>query len=55
MKIVYWHKKDKMWNAMIGMNCKLIYLGGYATPEQAAIAYDESARRLFGEFANTNF
>lgn len=31
------------------------YLGCYATPEEAARAYDEGAKRLHGEFARLNF
>lgn len=31
------------------------YIGSYATPEEAARAYDHAARKLFGEFAYCNF
>lgn len=31
------------------------HIGMFATPEEAAAAYDEKARELFGEFARTNF
>ncbi len=32
-----------------------IYLGRFAREEDAAMAYDEKARELYGEFARTNF
>lgn len=31
------------------------FIGYYATPEEAAIAYDEAAKEEFGEFAHINF
>lgn len=35
-----------------GMEC---YLGRFATPQEAALAYDAKARELHGEFARLNF
>jgi HNH endonuclease/AP2 domain-containing protein len=52
---VSWHKQNKRWMARIGYNDKEIYLGSFATAEEAARAYDEAAIRLFGEFARPNF
>jgi hypothetical protein len=40
--------------ALISDNGKLIYLGTYATAEEAARAYDEACVRLHGDAAVTN-
>jgi len=37
---VSWHKRDKVWAAGIGLNGKRKYIGSFATPLEAAIAYD---------------
>jgi len=52
---VYWHKKAKKWVAGIRINQVRIYLGVYSIKEDAAKTYDQAARKLFGEFAKTNF
>jgi len=43
------------WRARISNNGKRIELGNHATPEQAARAYDEAARKIHGPHAKTNF
>jgi len=42
------------WMSRIVRNGKLIFLGYYDTPEEAAKAYDTKAVELFGEFSCTN-
>lgn len=49
------HKNSGRFRAQITVNYKRIHLGYFDTEEQAAKAYDEGARRYFGEYANTNF
>jgi hypothetical protein len=43
------------YEARIRVDGQDIYLGRYDTPEEAAIAYDNSAIKYFGEFAKLNF
>lgn len=53
-KGVSFHKLTGKWHANIGHNGKTTYLGLHRTAEDAAIAYNEAARRLHGEFAKLN-
>lgn len=47
---VYWHKKHKKWEALIGYNGKIIYLGMFKTKEEAICAREEAEKRYFGEY-----
>jgi hypothetical protein len=49
------HRLSSKWQAMIQRDGKAHYLGRYATPEEAARAYDRAAIEVFGEFARLNF
>lgn len=53
-KGVAWHKPCKKWHARIHFNGKRISLGYFAVIEEAALAYNEAAKQLFGEFARLN-
>jgi hypothetical protein len=53
-KGVTWVTRAEKWTAHIRVNYKLIHLGYYTTPVDAALAYDEVSRKLYGEFALTN-
>lgn len=44
----------KIWLASIGFNRKLIHIGNFSFEEEAAMAYNVVARRLYGEFAHLN-
>jgi hypothetical protein len=54
-KGVYWHKHSRSWVAVINHKRRRIHLGTFANEEDAARAYDEKAKELFGEFARPNF
>lgn len=53
-KGVYWNKERQKWHVQIGYMNKVIYIGRYDTEEAAAIAYNEAALYLHGEFAVLN-
>jgi hypothetical protein len=48
------NSKLKPWIARIKTADRVIHYGSYATPEEAAMAYNEAARILFGDFARLN-
>ena len=49
---VYW--ADGKWRAQIRHNGKLLNLGRFVSLQQAAMAYNEKAKELYGEFATLN-
>lgn len=54
-KGVYRHKGKNKWIASIGINRKVKSIGSFNTELEAAKAYDNEARKLFGEYARVNF
>ena len=46
--------RNGKWRARITLNQKWYSLGHYATPEEAAVAYNEAAKELHGEYACLN-
>jgi len=54
-KGVTWDISKGMWMAQIMHNQKHSFLGRYSTEEEAAEAYDQKAKQLFGDFAHLNF
>lgn len=48
-------KMGNGWQAKIGVCRKVICIGTFSTPEAAAHAYDDAARKYHGAFAKTNF
>jgi hypothetical protein len=53
-KGVYWSKPHKKYRAKIGVMGKNISLGLFIDPKEAALAYNEAAKKYFGEFAGLN-
>lgn len=53
-KGVYWSKQKNLWLALIKINGKSRHLGYFNTEINAAIAYNENAKVLFGKYAWLN-
>lgn len=53
-KGVTWRERDKQWVAKIGFEHTIKYLGMFESEEKAAIAYNNAAIVLFGEYARLN-
>ncbi|MEQ3644761.1 MAG: HNH endonuclease [Paracoccus sp. (in: a-proteobacteria)] len=54
-KGVHWFKTRRKWRAEIRLCGKRRGLGYFDTSVEAAMAYDEAARQLHGDFARLNF
>lgn len=52
-KGVSWHVGK--WQSQIRVEGKRLHLGRFSSETEAAFAYDQAAKRYFGEFARTNF
>jgi hypothetical protein len=50
LKGAYWHKREKRWASAIGVKGKSVWLGQYATEEEAHAAYCDAARKKYKEF-----
>ena len=50
LKGAYWHKRAKRWTSHINIKGKFVWLGQYATEEEAHAAYCKAAKVKFGEF-----
>lgn len=53
-KGVYWCKRQERWMAQIMKDQRNYYIGSFRKPEDAARAYNEKAKEMFGEFARLN-
>lgn len=54
-KGVCWDKREQKYMAHIHPNRKMVFLGYYDSPIDAAMAYDRAAFLCFGEYARPNF
>jgi len=53
-KGVHWDSKSKKWRAQIHLGDRKKSLGSFKDEEDAALAYNEGAKKYFSEFAHLN-
>lgn len=53
-KGVFWAARSKKWCAQIKVAGRSSHLGYFSSEADAAAAYDEAAKKHFGEFSKTN-
>lgn len=53
-KGVYWDKRGKRWAVSINKNNKKYHIGYFKIEVEAALAYNEKAKELYGEMAYQN-
>jgi hypothetical protein len=53
-KGVTWHAKRRKWQARIGIGGRNLYLGLFASEEDAALAYNAAALEIYGAYAYLN-
>jgi hypothetical protein len=53
-KGVHWSKEKNLWLSIIKLNRKPTHLGYFNSEIDAAIAYNENAKNLFGKYARLN-
>jgi len=53
-KGVHFRKDIDKWRSDITLNRKTIFIGHFGDERDAALAYDNAAKKYFGEFAKTN-
>ena len=53
-KGVCWKREINKWSVQIMIDNKYIHIGVFKIEEEAAVAYNKAAIKLFGEYANLN-
>ncbi|MEM7574947.1 MAG: Pathogenesis-related transcriptional factor and ERF protein [Bacteroidota bacterium] len=48
------YKENNRYRAVISVNRKSVHIGMFSTPEEAALAYNEKSRELYGEHGKIN-
>lgn len=54
-KGVTWDKRTRKWQAQIQVSGRKVFIGRFSDKVEAAVAYDEKAREIFGIYAKVNF